>query len=117
MRNGRRRALCLVGALLLALAPGVGALELREGRIRLVLHEDLGKFSVYYLSDVQSSSYVPLIVDADPRTSSTTLLVDNRVSRLGESADFQQSARRTAEGAEFLWTSRVLQVQQSFTLV
>lgn len=108
---------CLAGILLLALAPAAGALEVREGRIKLVLHEDLGRFSLYYLADVQSGNYVPLFVDSDPRTSSTTLLVDSRVSRLGESSEFQQTARRTATGAEFTWASRTLQIQQAFTFV
>jgi hypothetical protein len=114
--NGVRR--WIVGlAALLGGAACLGALEIREGRVRLILHEDLGRFSLYYLTDLQASTYVPLFVDADPRTSATALLVDNRVTRLGEGSEFQQVARRTAGGAEFLWSSRILQVQQTFELV
>ncbi len=111
-----RRTVLGVALLLSAGAP-LGALEVREGRVKLILHENLGRFSLYYLTDLQASTYVPLFIDADPRTSSTTLLVDNRVSRLGEGSEFQQVTRRTAGGAEFVWSSRILQVQQSFDLV
>ncbi len=111
-----RKHIAAISFLVLAAASAT-ALEVREGRVKLVLHEDLGRFSLYYLTDLQKGAYAPLFVDTDPRTSSTTLVVDNRVSRLGESADYQQEARRTAKGAEFVWSSRLIQVQQSLEFV
>ena len=90
------------------------SLEVREGRIKLVLHEEIGKYSLYYLDDLQKNTYAPLFVDVDPRTSGTSVVIDNRVVRLGESSYFQQTASRTAKGGEFVWTSRTLQVTQSF---
>jgi hypothetical protein len=114
----RRIRTCIVAIGILALvAASAGALEIKEGRIKLILHEDIGRFSLYYLTDLQKGTYVPLFVDKDPRTSSTTLVVDNRVSRLGDSAEYQQEAKRTSSGAAFVWTSRLLTVQQSFDFV
>ena len=110
-----RAALALVT--LLATTAALGALEVRDGKMKLVLHESLGRFSLYYLADLQKGTYVPLFVDTDPRTSCLTLVVDSRVTRLGESSEYQQETRRTARGAEFAWKSRLLEVAESFELV
>jgi hypothetical protein len=85
-----RFALC---ALIAGLAAGfgagrLGALEIRQGLIRLVIHEYTGRFSLYCLTDPSSGRYEPLFTHQDPRTSFLAVNVNNRVYRLGEAAIF-----------------------------
>ncbi len=93
------------------------ALELKQGKARLVLHERTGRFSAYYLTDVQRNRYTPLLLDDDPRTTVMSLLVDNKVYRMGESFDFNQTIQKTDEGADFIWKSGFLEVRESFKLI
>jgi hypothetical protein len=95
----------------------LGALTIDQGRIRLVLHEDNGRFSLYYLEDIRKEKYVSLLFERDPRTSSTGLLWNNRTVTLGSSNDFTQKLEKTVDGARFIWTSPQLRVSQSFSFV
>ncbi len=100
--------------LALVVAVSASSLEIRDGRVKLVLHEEIGKYTLYYLDDLQKNTYTPLFVDVDPRTSGTSVVVDNRILRLGETSEFEQQTARTGSGAQFVWTSRKLQVVQDF---
>ena len=93
------------------------ALEVREGRIKLILHEGTGRFSLYYLSDLNKKKYIPFFADQDPRTSVMSLLVDNRIYKLGESSIFQEKAEKTSKGAKYSWISRQLEINEIFTPV
>lgn len=109
-------------ALLLLLAAGaLAALEIERGRIRLVLHEDSARFSLY-LTDPSVDSdggreWVALFVAEDPRTSELALLEGNRVHRIGSSGTFEQLVEETSEGARFVWTSATLEIEQRFAFV
>jgi len=74
--RSRRSALAvlLLGAALLRAWP----LEVSEGRLKLVLHQGMGRFSLYL-------DGMALFVDQDPRTSGLSLLLDDRVYKLGDS--------------------------------
>ncbi len=103
---------------LFMLLPGfLTGLTLNQGRIKLVLHEDNGRFSVYYLNDIEKEEYVSLLFERDPRTSSTGLLLNNRVIALGTSNNFSQKVSKTSDGARFTWDSSQIKVQQSFSFV
>ena len=45
------------------------SLELNNGRIKLVLHKNIGRFSLYYLSDQEEQRYTSFFLDQDVRTS------------------------------------------------
>ncbi|MBA7639745.1 hypothetical protein ES703_47405 [subsurface metagenome] len=92
-------------------------LELKKGKIKLILHEGIGRFSMYVLSHVRDQEYVPLFVAQDPRTSGITLVVDNKVIKLGESSQYKEEIQKTAGGASFVWTSNMLEVTQAFKFV
>ncbi len=98
-------------------APLLGSLELVHGRIKLTLHEGIGRFSIAYQTDPAKDFYTPLLFDKDPRTSVTCLSVGNKVYRLGESAEFREEMERTAGGARFKWTSVLLVVIEEFSFV
>ncbi len=94
------------------------AVELTEGRIRLVLHEQSGRFSLDYRADLQRDRYIPLIDDTDPRTSEIRIRDGNDVYRLGSSPRFDLRVEREAGGrAAFVWESSVLRITQRFSFV
>ncbi|OHD73501.1 MAG: hypothetical protein A2V99_15650 [Spirochaetes bacterium RBG_16_67_19] len=83
-------------------------LEVSEGRLKLVLHAGIGRFSLYL-------DGIALFVDQDPRTSGMSLLLDNRVYKLGDSGEFKESSEALPGGARFTWTSKRLTVTQTFS--
>ncbi|MFP4372870.1 MAG: hypothetical protein ACLFPO_00900 [Spirochaetaceae bacterium] len=112
-----RRALLLL--ILTSVAAWQGsALELTEGRMRLVLHERSGRFSLEYRPDLRQERYIALIDNIDPRTSEIRIRDGNDVYRLGSSPRFDLSVeRRTGGGASFVWESAELKITQQFSFV
>ena len=108
----------VLGILLLsvALVP-LAAVEIDSGRLRLILHEGIGRFSLY--TRASSTEYIPLFVDQDPRTSGISLVVNEKIYKLGESSEFSEHAERAAGPVmgRFKWSSRTLEVVQEFTPV
>ncbi len=100
---------------LVALSSFAWSLEVREGRLKLVVHENSGRFSLYYLSDIQKDRYEPLFVDKDPRTTFVAVLIDDRAQRLGDSAGYRTKVERTDGGARIVFESSILTVTQSFS--
>ncbi len=116
--GGRRgRALLLAASLgaLLYSAASAGALELQDGRLRLLLHEGSGRFSLYLRSAGEDGKDLALLAADDPRTSSTTLFVENRMYRLGDSPEFRGKAAKSTEGLSFFWESGRLRATMSFS--
>jgi hypothetical protein len=87
------------------------ALEVQEGRLRLRLHEDTARFSLYLDT---GDRWVPLLFPDDPRTTALDIVEGNRVHRMGDSGNFRQITERFQGGARFVWTSPTLRVEQSF---
>jgi hypothetical protein len=101
-----------IAALALAVVSmSVGALEVEKGDIRLILHEESARHTVYLRHD---GDWVPLFLAEDPRTSTLEILEDNRIHRMGDSGTFAQLAEQTPEGARFVWTSASLSIVQDF---
>jgi hypothetical protein len=98
-----------LAALLLAVLGRVSALEVTAGALKLVLHQGIGRFSLY-------SDGVPLFADQDPRTSGLAIMVGNKVYRLGETSEFRQKTETLLQGALYTWTSPRLTVTESFSL-
>ena len=91
----------------------VAALEVERGDIRLVLHEESSRFSLYLQRE---GGWQPLFVAEDPRTSALDVLEGNRVLRIGDAGTFAQRVEETANGARFVWTSPTLEIAQEFAL-
>ncbi len=109
-----RRTLVLIG--LLVLVSGfLCALEVQKGRMRLVLHEETGRFSLYYLQNINEKAFLPLFWDEDPRTSVMSIVVGNKIHRIGESYEFKGTSEATLNGARFVWTSNELEIIEQFT--
>ncbi|HEY9595922.1 MAG TPA: hypothetical protein VHE79_15690, partial [Spirochaetia bacterium] len=110
----RRSAVAILLAFLLSAATA-GALDVAAGRMRLTLDEQTGRFSLSAQTKGTSGIFVPLLAAEDPRTTTLSIVVGNKVYRMGESGDFVQTAEKTANGARFTWKSPVLQVTESFS--
>jgi hypothetical protein len=94
----------------------LGAAEYIDGRLKLVLHEPTGRFSLYYLTDILKERYEPLFVDQDPRTTFITIMTGNRTYRLGETASFKIRLNGTSNPG-FTFESSFLSVVQEFSFI
>ncbi|MFP4636922.1 MAG: hypothetical protein ACLFM6_00645 [Spirochaetaceae bacterium] len=108
----------LLAVLILPVSVQVPGLELTEGRIKTVLDEHSGRFTVAYRPDLSTERYVPLLDDGDPSTSALWIRDGNDVHRLGRSSRFDQSMERRSGGsASFHWSSARLEITERLTLV
>ncbi len=103
--------LCVIGSV------AIYSFELKEGRIKIDIHENLGRFSAYYLYDIKKNKYVPLFLDQDPRTTSLSIVEGNKVYRMGESSTFKQMIESTRDGAKFVWRSSTLEVTEEISFI
>ncbi|MGA2977490.1 MAG: hypothetical protein ABSF77_19465 [Spirochaetia bacterium] len=102
---------------LLLVGPRLWSLDLADGRIRLTLQEGIGRFSLSCQTKGNTGVFVPLLAAQDPRTSMLSIVVGNRIYRMGESSDFSEKAERTSTGGRFIWKSSFLQVTESFSFI
>lgn len=98
-----------------ALGSSAFALEVRDGRMRLVVDDRSGRFALYYLADVTKNRYVPLLYDQETRTTYPTLMVDQKAYRLGETAEFRTTVARDGAGVTIEYRSSFCVVRQSFS--
>ena len=100
-----------------AFAAAAPALELKDGRIKLVVDDRSGRFALYYLVDAAKGSYQPLMYDQETRTSYLTLYLDQRAYKLGESADFKVTVAREGDGIRVSYRSSHCAISQTFSIV
>jgi hypothetical protein len=112
----RKTNLCLALLLLCSLQT-LPALEVTQGNLKLVLHEGIGRFSLYARNEASGSSFTPLFVAQDPRTTLMSVIVGDRLYRLGESGEFKETTQKTTEGARFSWISDELKINEDFVFV
>ena len=117
MKAARNSLAAFLLAALLAVAVPLGALEISNGNVKLTLHEGIGRFSIAGLVPSSGASFTPLLVAQDPRSSMVSLLVADRVIRLGESSDFLETVEKTGTGARFTWKSKQLVVTETFSFI
>jgi hypothetical protein len=107
----------IISFLLVLFSFNVTSLELSEGRIKLILHEDSGSFSPYYLEDIKSGKYTPLLFEKDPETSFLSVIVDNKVFKIGNSSVFSQDIFTTPKGGKIVWESTILKITEDFSFI
>ncbi len=95
----------------------ISAEDIKEGRMKLTMHESSGRISVFYQNELVTDKYTSLLLKQDPRTSGITLLVDNKTYKLGDSYEFEQSIEPTKTGSSFIWTSKQLKITEAFSFV
>jgi hypothetical protein len=109
------RRLLLIVLVFLVAATAI-ALEVQEGRIKLVLDEESSRFLVY-LRDATGDEWVPLLFAEDPRSSGLDVREGNRVYRMGDGGEFRQVAEVTDQGVFYVWTSPTLRVAERFRFI
>jgi hypothetical protein len=118
----RGRALSLSAPLLSLVLLGLfcapaWSLDLSDGRLKLTLHEGIGRFSLSFLTKGNEGIFVPLLASQDPRTTMLSVVVGNKVYRMGESSEFSETVEKIPGGGRFLWKSPFLLVTESFTFI
>jgi len=96
---------------------GFYAAEYKEGRIRLDLHEDIGRFSLYYLADAGVESYLPFFIAKDPRSSFLSFMSDNQSYRMGEDTAFSVRLGGTSSNPALVFESSFAAVTEEFTFI
>lgn len=86
-----------------------------NGRIRLMLYKDTGRFALYYLTD--GGQAVPFFMTQDPRTSYLTVLLNNRDYSLGNASLFRINLGGTPANPAIVFESSFLTVVQDFTFI
>ncbi|MDR2181337.1 MAG: hypothetical protein LBN92_01505, partial [Treponema sp.] len=111
-----KKLLC-AGVFLFALSGFLAAAEYVDGRIRLVINEQTGRFSLYFMTDIAREQYEPFFSSEDPRTSFLALMADDRVYRMGESSAFRTRLAGDPSGPALIFESPFLTVTETFTFI
>ena len=93
----------------------ISALEFNDGQLRLVLHPNTGRFSLYLRSN-DGSRPQPLFFNQDPRTSFLSIFVNDRSFKMGDSASFRTSVG-AGSNPSLIFQSSSLLVTQEFHFV
>ena len=93
----------------------LSASEAVNGYIRLILNESSGRYSIYFLSNPNSSRYEPLFSGDDPATSYASVLINGKVYRLGGKY-FKSRIEKQGNGfPSFIFEGENITVTQVFT--
>ncbi|MDR0622834.1 MAG: hypothetical protein LBG10_00190 [Treponema sp.] len=107
-----------LGFLFFSLIPGpAGAVDYSDGRVRLTLHEGSGRFSFFYMSDISKEKYDSFFVDQDPRTSFFSVMINDKIYRLGESSAFRIRTEESPSNPVFVFESAFLMVREEFSFI
>jgi hypothetical protein len=93
------------------------AAEYTDGRIQLVIHENTGRFSLYFMADTAREKYSSFFVNQDPRTSFLALMVNEQNYKLGESSAFKTRLGGTPSAPAIIFESSFLTVTEEFSFV
>jgi hypothetical protein len=94
-----------------------GAAEFTDGAIRLVLHEETGRFSLYSIHENSRGRYEALFADQDPRTSFLSIFFNDRVYKLGDTSSFRIRLGGDASRPSFVFESSFLLVTEEFSFI
>ena len=89
--------------------------EFISGALRLVLHEDTGRFSLYALGEGNQRQSQALFAAQDPRTSFLSVMVNDRSYKLGDSASFRTRVSQDAINPSLVFESSFMHVTMEFT--
>ena len=91
--------------------------EFIDGRIKLVLNPNTGRFSLYFMTDIAREEYMPLFTDQDPRTSFLSIMVNNRIFKMGETSLFKTTLGGTPSSPSLIFESSFAVVVQNFSFI
>jgi hypothetical protein len=100
--------------LLVAVAAGLPALEVQRGKLKLVINERTGRYTVWGAEDQVKPVWTPLFLAEDPTTSKWKLQVGDKTVVLGDDPSFTIATEATNTGAKVTWTSKTLVATLTF---
>jgi hypothetical protein len=95
----------------------LAAIDSNDGRIRLLFHENIGRFSLLFQTDVSAKKYDAFFNNTDPSTSFLAVNVNGKVYRLGESWSFTSRVENYEGEPSMVFESSFLQVRQIFSVI
>ena len=118
-RLRRQTTLAFLFFIFMAFLPlPAAAAEFNSGSIRLVLHGETGRFSLYSIQQRDSRQRpVALFFAHDPRTSFLSVKVNDRVFRMGDSPEFRTLVGEINGNPALIFESYFMQVTQEFSFV
>lgn len=111
----KRKAAVLV--MFVCAASALAAAEFEDGRIKYVLDQSTGRFSLYYMTDVDRRVYEPLIWDRDKKTSFFSVSLDGTEYRMGSSSRFKMYLRGTEIKPALVFESPMIAITQEFSFI
>ncbi|MDR2160339.1 MAG: hypothetical protein LBP23_09780, partial [Treponema sp.] len=96
---------------------GLRAAEFVDGPVKLILHEDTGRFSLYHMNDDTTEKFEPLFTAQDPRTSFTGVILNDRSYRLGESPSFRFRLGDEGMHPSLVFQSSFLRATEEFSFI
>ena len=91
--------------------------EFIDGRIKLIINEKSGRFSLYYMTDIANEEYLPFFVDQDQRTSFLSIMLKNQSYKMGDSSLFKTSLGGTPSSPSLVFESTFLVVTENFSFI
>jgi hypothetical protein len=88
-----------------------------NGRIKLTLNENTGRFSLYYLADKAANRFEPLFSGRDPGTSSLSIMINERVYKLGETPSFTARIGGGPANPALVFEAPGITVTEGFTFI
>jgi hypothetical protein len=95
----------------------LGAAEYADGRIKLVIDERLGRFALYYMTDVENRVYKPLFLDKDLRTSFLSAYINGKERKLGSSPEFKMIIRGEKNKPSLVFESEFMSIAEDFSFI
>lgn len=93
------------------------AASYEDGRIRLVLDEAAGRFSIYYMTDVDKKTFEPLFWDRDKKTSFIGVMLNKAEYRMGETLRFRVYLRGTDFRPALVFESPLVRIIVEFSFI
>jgi hypothetical protein len=88
-----------------------------DGRIKLVIDEKIGRFSLYYMTDVGNKVYEPLFWDKDKRTSFLSAYINGKEYKMGNNSEFKMVIRGEKNKPSLVFESRFLSITETFSFI
>ncbi|MDR2344208.1 MAG: hypothetical protein LBD86_06745 [Spirochaetaceae bacterium] len=107
----------LIPVLFVNIFSNLCAAEYTDGRIKLVIDEKLGRFSLYYMTDVERRLYEPLFWEKDKRTSFLSAYIDNKEYKMGNNSEFKMVVRGEKNKPSLVFESRFLSITEEFSFI
>jgi hypothetical protein len=98
-------------------AAALTAADFVDGRIKLTINDRTGRFSLFYMDDMEKGKYQSLLWNRDAKTSYLAVQIGSRVFKLGDTNYFRMSIRGSQTNPSLTFESPALSVSMDFTFI